>query len=150
MRAQILAAAADIPAAERQQWINRRRSPLDKMLSEQEAEALERWTRNEEVMSGRIRVASYADERVQTSSCSVAPLHDKAMAALNRHNVIRKRMQQRSLALLTVFTLQMARDREVVTPAQAGCIYFSDSKNKRDAYYRALRDAAAWLVEEKY
>jgi hypothetical protein len=150
VREQILSTLGDIGAAERQRWLARRRSPLDKMLTEDEAGVLERWTRNEELMSGRARTADFCGDRVQTSRCNVAPLHDEALGELHHHMIVRKSLDREALELLTVFTQQMSRDREVMSPAEAGLRFFPKAKNKSMAYYQALRDLAARLVAYKY
>jgi len=150
VREQVLTSLGDINGADQQRFLAQRRSPLDKMLSEDEAEALERWARNEETMSGRARTADFCGDRVQTSRCNVAPLHDEALVALHRHMSIRKSLEPGSQEILTVFTRQMARDRETMSPAEAGLHFFPTAKNKRLAYYQALRDLAAWLVSIRY
>src|SRR5688572_26027308 len=59
VRADLLRQAADLPDRERQLYVRRRLTELDKALSDDEAEALERWLDCEEMLQGRVKISDY-------------------------------------------------------------------------------------------
>lgn len=150
VRAQILEASQDIPETERVRWLQRRRTQLDKLLTEDEATVLERWCAAEERLNGSARTADITGDRVQTSRSQMAPLHDDELARLGWHAAIKRTIAFEDTTLLTIFRRQMARDREVMTPAQVGIYLFPNAQNKRVAYFEALQRIAQKLITANY
>lgn len=150
VRAQILEASQDIPEAERMRWLQRRRTQLDKLLTEDEAAVLERFIAAEERLNGSARTADITGDRVQTSRSQMAPLHDDEVARLGFHVKIKRTLSFEDMTLLSIFRRQMARDREEMAPAQVGIYLFPNAQNKRAAYFEALQQIAQKLIAAEY
>ena len=150
VRLQLLDDACHIPQTERDDWLRSRRQPLDILLSEREAEALERWWTCEDWLAGNARVADFAGDRVQASRSNMTPLPDEVLPSLGRHRRIRRQLPPAWRSLLDVFCEQMRATPDAISPALAGCMFFPGARNKRRAYFEAIHGIATSLVAQKY
>lgn len=123
-----------------------RKTPLDALLTEAEAAALEEYAYCEDVLAGNARAQDYCGDRVQSARSSMAPIPDSAMARLRTHAAIKKGLDERSRAILTLFCLQQRRDPTSLSDAQYGLQWCSDQKNKAAAWRNAVAQAAATVL----
>lgn len=150
IRMQYLEILEDVPETEREAWMQQRLQPLDKMLSEAEALALENWLDCEDWLVGNSRVADISGDRVQTSRANMTPLPDAILPLLHWHQRNRKRIDCHDRALLAIFVSQMRGDRDAPSGAEIGCRFFPQARNKAQAYFQALADISRKLVEFGY
>jgi len=61
VRMELVRQSAELPDGERQLYVRRRLTELDKALGDDEAEALERWLDCEEMLCGRVKIGDYGD-----------------------------------------------------------------------------------------
>ncbi len=147
VRQQLIAQAADLPIDERQLYVSRRLTALDKALDDDEAEALEAWLDAEEILTGRCKIGDYGD-RTGGGSGRASPVPDSTIAMLRDH-AMRKRSlsldQRRALHIL----LPMRGDREW-DYASGGRILLGgnlDYAKAKRAFLSAARSAAATLAK---
>lgn len=147
VRNQLVAAANELPDDVRREWLAKRRMPLDRLLTEEQAACLEHYVECEEWLAGNARVADFAGNRVQASRSNMAPLPDDILPQLHAHVSIKRQLIDKERVLLDVFCRQMAAEQDAPTPAFVGAQLFPQARNKRNAYFEALRDVAERIVD---
>lgn len=83
IRQQLLDQCGERSEWEREQYVRRRLTLLDKALTDEEAEALEEWLLCEELLSGKAKVGNYNDSVGGAGKPSLLP--DSMMSRLRRH-----------------------------------------------------------------
>lgn len=134
----------EIAEARRDDWMAKRLTPLDRLLTEDEAAALERYVHCESILAGAARCADYVGERVQTSRSDMDPLPDKWLAMLAEHNVIKARLTHEARETLRLFCMQMEQNG----PSDAECAFWRGlaGRNVRGRWQEAVRAAVGELV----
>src|SRR6185503_8967379 len=84
VRMELVRQSAELPDGERQLYVRRRLTELDKALGDDEAEALERWLDCEEMLCGRVKIGDYGD-RTGGGSGMASPVPDRLVEALEAH-----------------------------------------------------------------
>jgi hypothetical protein len=149
VRAVIIAGAHDVSEAQRDAWIAERMTPLDRMLDDDQAAALELYVDCEQLLAGNARCGDYTGDRVMTSrSGGMSPLPDDRMAALAAHQEVKRKLGGPERNVLAIFVAQMI-GALAPTEAQAGIMLGLVGKDKRAAYYWAVRDCARALVRSE-
>jgi hypothetical protein len=143
------------PRSARAEMIRERRlhvTELDRMLNEEEANALERWAANEEGISGRAKTQRWDNSPTGTRRpMDCAPIPDHLIDRLNRHGRVKRCLDQHTLEILAAFTAMQNRDEGALSAAQYGLIYCPDVReNKTKFMLRLIVNAAKALVLVKY
>jgi hypothetical protein len=124
-----------------------RRTPLDALLTDAEAQALERYAANEDMLRGNARAQDYCGDRVQTSRQNMAPIHDDALPGLRAHAMLKQRLPKRHQAILTIFCFQQWRDPQARSDAQLGLLLAPRARDKGLAWRLLVAQTAAWLAK---
>lgn len=117
---------------------------LDRMVSDEEARALEEWALCEEILSGRVKSASW--EVGRGGGGQGAPIPDAMLARITAHGQRRSGMWADRLWVLTAFTAIQNGSEGALSPAQYGMRLFPGAKNKRMAFLGAVARVARKLV----
>lgn len=145
VRTDLLRQAADLPDRERQLYVRRRLTELDKALSDDEAEALERWLDCEELLQGRVKISDYGD-RTGGGSGQASPVPDRVIAAMEDHAQAKRRMPRHMRAVLQLLGRMMeAPAWDYAVAGQLIGARTEDHKAKR-RFIEACRNAAAFLA----
>lgn len=124
-------------------------TPLDRVLSEHQADVLERWACNEQLLHGRTKTASL-EKGGGGIVTGKAPIADGVIYQVGRHQRCKRTMSGNDLRILQTFTQQQNNDADALTPAEAGLEICPMARNKSEAYYQALQGAAEGLISRKY
>ena len=116
-----------------------RLTPLDRMLSDEEADALEQYAAMEEVLSGSTRAQDYLGDKRGKSS-GMSPLPDYLLRPLHLHAVLKNMMSIPDKNALYQFCLQQWRAESAMSDAELGIIVAPKDKDK----------AAAWRTTVVY
>lgn len=119
VRAQLLDAANDLPESVRGTFVQKRLTALDRMLTDEEAAALETWAHLEADMA-RAKTCDLAGDRVQTSRSNIVPLSITRDHALARRAWVWRRLSQVERSGLTLFVRQMSGERDAPSAEAAG------------------------------
>lgn len=106
IRLQLLAQAEGATQAQRQAYVRRRLTALDRALTDDEAAALEEWLICEEMRDGRAKGQSWGDSG-GGGNVRPSPLPDRMMARMRRHADRRRRIPAVHLATLNGFAAMM-------------------------------------------
>jgi hypothetical protein len=139
------------------EWLEERRgelagmlTPLDLMLTDEEAWALERFIANEELLAGNARCSNWTGERVQTSAAHVAPLHDNELDALDGHTAFRRRLGQTARGILLIFFAQQTAMDGAPDDGQAAALLGMIGGRKGCNWWSAVKQCAQGLVAMGY
>lgn len=110
IRAEIARELASLPDHEREAVYEAKLTPLDRMLSEDVAAALEEYLACEDILAGNARVSDYAGDRVQTSRSDMSPINDRFFVRLARHQNRKSMLSERDVNALALFVAQMSGD----------------------------------------
>ena len=143
VRRELVKQAMELPELERGAWIDARRTPLDRLLSDDEADALEDYVACECVLAGNARCVDYAGDRVQTSRGEMDLISSDWLENLEGHIAVKKRLRRRDLQILTTFVRQMSND-DAPSDAEAAISLGLEGSDRRGAWYEAV-----WLVARK-
>lgn len=134
VRMQIIAQAEGDTDAQRQTYVRRRLTALDRALTDDEAAALEEWLICEEMLSGRTKGQSWGD-RTGGGSGQRSPVPDSMMARMERHAELRRRMPVPLLFTLIHFATMMSNPYWDFGP-----------RAQQRRTIQAIQRAAAWLA----
>lgn len=123
-----------------------RLTPLDRLLDDAAADALERYALCEDALRGNARGEANAD-RVQRSPHfgMRSPVPDGLIAELAKHAEVKKRLTKTELAILAQFCLQQWRHPDAKSDAELGLIV-SSAKNKAAAWQHLVAQTAEKLL----
>ena len=139
------------PRAVRQQMEldrNLKLTKFDYMLNEAQADVLERWAANEQMLSGRAKGQSWDAGRGGVSDGG--PIPDGWMARLNAHSRVKMTLDDYSLEFLEGFTAMQNRSEGALSAAQYGLIMGVPDRNKSDGFLRGVQKVADLLCTKKY
>jgi hypothetical protein len=109
VRLQLIRQASDLPASERQAYVSRRLTALDRALDDDQARALELWVTCEEMLSGRVNIGDYGQRIGGMSGGS--PIPDRWLPMLRRHAAIKARLPATERRFLDMLCQMMAAPR---------------------------------------
>ena len=141
------------PRAMKAEMINERRIVLtafDRMLTDEQADVLERWAENEQVLSGKAATQKWDDSTASGSNGEFSPISDYRVEAAKAHSQIRTRMDDATLEVLSAFTAMQNRHEGALSAALYGIALCPDQKNKSHGFLRLVRDAADKLILHRY
>lgn len=110
VRAEIARELAGLSDHEREKRYHEQLTPLDKLLTDDEAAALEEYLACEDILAGNARVSDYAGDRVQTSRSDMSPINDRFFVRLARHQNRKSMLSERDVTALALFVAQMSGD----------------------------------------
>lgn len=145
VRAELLSQAAELSDRERQLYVRRRLTDLDKALDDDEAEALERWLDCEDMLQGRVKISDYGD-RTGGGSGQASPVPDRVIMAMEAHAWAKRGMPAHMRAVLLLL------GRMMETPAwdyaAAGRLIggYAEDRVAQKRFIEACRNAAAYLA----
>jgi hypothetical protein len=122
-----------------------RQTPLDKLLDDPQADALERWVFAVELLEGNARCADYLGDR-RRGGGSPSPLPDRFMRQARAHMTLRKALARESLAVLLLFAQQQRRVAGCRTAAELGCALASKGGNRALLWWRCVAQEGRKLV----
>lgn len=146
VRRDLIKQAMEISELERANWIDARLMPLDRLLSDDEANALEDYVACECVLGGSARCVDYAGDRVQTSRGEMELISEKWLCQLAAHKEKKQRLQKRDLAILSTFTRQMSMD-DAPSDAEAAISLGLQGSDRRLAWVQCVAEVARRLVK---
>ena len=114
--------AADLPDDERQQYVRRRLTVLDKALTNGESEALERWLGCEEMLQGRGRTVHWDGGSGGDGFRRASQAPDGAMKRLADHAAAKRALTARDLKALAMLGQMMEAPQWDLS--QAGYVLF--------------------------
>lgn len=121
-----------------------RLTELDRMISDEEARALEQWALCEEVLCGRVKSASW--EVGRGGGGQSAPIPDGWLATLAAHSRKRFGVGLGYRKILMAFTALQNGSEGALSAAQYGLQLFPKARNKREAFIAAVARVARKLV----
>ena len=122
------------------------RTPLDKLLTTQEADSLESYVLCEDILSGNARCADYTGDRVQSSRIGMSPVADNRLAMLRTHAAIKHRLTPSERDALSQFVRQQAAHADALSDAQLGLMLDPASSDASAAWQRHIAGIAAVLA----
>jgi hypothetical protein len=154
VRQQLLAAPSWLDTDKAAAWLDERRTelprlltPLDRLLDDRQAMALENYVMNEEALCGSVHGAVWQGTRVDTSRTAPAgPLHSGLMVGLGHHAARKKRLCELTRNVLAIFLKQQTGRDGVLSAAQAALMLDLPGRQKSTAWWLAVRDAASELA----
>ena len=123
---------------------------LDRLLSDEEAIALERFCDCEEARAGNARCPEWLAERVQTSAANYAPINDDRMQLLIVHGSVKRALPPYLGVVLQVFVSQQLCLPGAPSDAQAAIRLGIPGKHRSHAWHLAVKAAAVHLVAMRY
>jgi hypothetical protein len=127
------------------------RTNLDGMLSDEEANALERWAANEQGISGRPKTQRWENSPTGTRRpMDCAPIPDHFIDRLNRHGRVKRCLDEDTLEILAAFTAMQNRNEGALSAAQYGLIYCPKERNSIQGFLKLIVAAAKVLVRVRY
>lgn len=134
---------------ERQLYVRRRLTELDKALSDDQAEALERWLDCEEMLQGRVKIGDYGD-RTGGGSGQVSPVPDRVLDALAAHAEAKRRMHPYPRKVLAMLVAMMeAPQWDYAAAGQCLGSRAAPHYVAKKRFIGAVREAAAFLVKRE-
>lgn len=146
VRQEIVTAAMEQPESERAGWIDVRLTPLDRILTDDEARALEGYCLCEMICMGSARCADYAGDRVQTSRSDMSVLSDDWLTRLAAHAAAKARLGGPERNVLAVFVRQYVGEDGAPSAAEAALVLGLRGQDRRASWWEAVKDAAAVLA----
>jgi hypothetical protein len=127
------------------------RTNLDGMLSDEEANALERWALNEQGISGRAKTQRWDNSPTGTRlPMDCAPIPDHLIDRLNRHGRVKRCLDEHTLEILAAFTAMQNRNEGALSAAQYGLIYCPEAQNKSKGFLELIVKTGKTLVRSRY
>ncbi len=114
VREQILSAINAFPEGKRAALVRHRLKPLDRLLSSEEAEALERYASDEENFE-KANISRYDPDQVDTSATNRAHIEGVRHEALARHTAVMVQLSTASRQRLHVWCQQMNAPHEALS-----------------------------------
>lgn len=145
VRRELVKTAMELPELERKAWIDARRTPLDRALSDDEASALEDYATCEQWLAGNPRGSDYSGDRVQSSRLDMQHLPDDWRDEIKRHVVLKYRLRRRDLQILTTFVSQMTDDN-AMSDAEAAISLGLQGSGRRLSWVKCVAEVARKLV----
>lgn len=145
VRLELVRQAMEVSEAERPSWIEARLTPLDRALTDEEANALEQFVNCEQWLAGNPRGSDYAGDRVQSSRVDMQHLPDEWREEISNHVVRKHRLPGRDLQVLTTFVQQMTSDN-APSDAEAAISLGLQGSDRRAAWVECVAGAARRLV----
>jgi hypothetical protein len=127
-----------------QGWLEARMTPLDRCLSDEQAEALEAYYDCEMKLNGVARGVDYTGDRVQSSRYDMSPISDEWQVRLARHSALKKRLSDVDTAMLALFIEQ--QEGKGPSDAMAALRFGLPARDKARAWVQALALVAGRLV----
>ncbi len=137
VRAEIARELAGMSDHEREKRYHEQLTPLDKLLTDDEAAALEMYWRCWEILQGMPRGTDYAGDRVQTPRNNMSPIADRFVIKLALHAKCKKMLTERDLQILHSFCEQMQGNG------------YSDAQLAIKYGLTGMRKAHSWQAEMK-
>jgi hypothetical protein len=134
------------PEHERAGWIDARLTPLDRLLSDDEAHALEGYCLCEMIRMGSARCADYAGDRVQTSRSDMTALPDDWLARLAAHASVKARLGGPDRNVMAIFVAQYVSGDGVPSAAEAALMLGLRGRDRRATWWEAVKGVAAVLA----
>lgn len=127
-----------------------RLTPLDEMLNDDQAYALELWSLCEEILQGRAKGMSF--EAHGSALYIQSPISDRWIDWIQRHMTHKAALAKRAfdLQLISAFVDIQNGNDFALSPAQYGFKFFPSAKNKRNAFLRGIVGVARRLEERGY
>jgi hypothetical protein len=145
VRGHYVAQAMEIPENQREGWLADRKTPLDRLLEDDEADALETYFDCERMLSGNARCGDYTGDRVMTSRAGgMSPLPDAWMGTLSQHMARKSMLSGYQIAVLFFFVAQQAGD--AISDAQAAMQLGLHGRKRASAYVEAIAECARRLA----
>jgi hypothetical protein len=121
---------------------------LDKLLTEDEARALEDYAWCAQALAGAARTTDYDGDRIRTSRMSLTALPDKWMPRLRRHIARRLRLTCATRNVLDLFAIQQSAVDDAPTGAEIGLRLGLSNDDPAGEWWRVVKAAAMRLVAE--
>lgn len=157
VRIQMLKAPEWLDEPRASQWLEERRSELpglltalDRLLTDEEADCLERYIANEELLAGNVRCADYLQERVYGGGRSSAPLSSDELDRLDGHTAIRKRLGLTMRGVLLIFFAQQTGMDGAPNDFQAAALVGMIGAGRTANWHQAVKRCAQALVAMGY
>ena len=141
------------PRAVKDEMIREKRVSLthfDRMLTAQQADVLERWAANEQVLSGKAKTQSWGHSSGNTAKGEFMPISDHRIEAAMSHSRIKKSLADDTLEVLSAFTTIQNRHDGALSAAQHGLVLCPNARNKSQAFFELVRGAADELIGWRY
>lgn len=132
------------PECNREGWMQARLTLLDRLLTTEEADALEMFVFCEAALAGNARGTDYTGDRIQSSRSEMEIIPKAWLADLARHHDVRKHLSATELQMLATFCEQQAG--EGYSEAEAALRYGLPGKHKRQAWADCLAEIARKLA----
>ena len=125
-------------------------TPLDKRLSAMQADVLERWAVNEQTLSGKAKTQNWGQSSGGSGKNEYAPISDHRIEAIISHSRIKKALAGDALEVLSAFTAMQNRHDGALSAAQYGLALCPKAKNKSQAFFELVQEAADELIGRRY
>lgn len=136
--------AMEIPSNQRDAWLADRMTPLDKLLSDDEAASLELYFDCEQKLAGNARSSDYAGDRVMSSrSGGMSPLPDAWVEIIAQHMTRKRCLTAFDVRVLSLFVAQQAG--ELISDAQAALMLGLPGRKRRKLYVQTVARCARVL-----
>lgn len=145
VRLELVRQAMEVSEAERPSWIEARLTPLDRALTDEEANALEQFVNCEQWLAGNPRGSDYAGDRVQSSRVDMQHLPDEWREEIRQHVECKTSLHSRDLQVLTTFVQQMTSDNSP-SDAEAAISLGLQGSDRRAAWVECVAEVARKLV----
>jgi hypothetical protein len=99
VRQQLMTQANELHEMERQRYVRRRLTALDRALDDDEADALERWLLCEEMLAGRVKIGNYGDQTGGGKN-NASPIPDSMIVLVQAHMRDKRLLDRASLRVL--------------------------------------------------
>lgn len=122
-------------------------SPLDRLLNDDQARALERWAICAQLIEGKAKTVNYSGGG--TGHGCASPIPDDWVRSVGQYVHIRSEMKMRTrhtLRILDAFSALQNNEPGALSLAGYGIMFFPNARHKRDAFLNAIREAADVLV----
>jgi hypothetical protein len=157
VREQMLRAPEWFTAEQARRWHDERLAALpglltslDALLTDEEADCLERFLDCEALLAGNAPCGDYDGDRVQSSPHRRSPLPDASMARLKAHAAGKARLSAPSREAMLFFMAQMWGWDGAPSAAQAAMLLGLPGRNRRRAFEEAVKRAGAELAAMGY
>jgi len=141
VRSHYIELAMEMGADERELWLIERMTPLDKLLTDDEAAALEAYFDAEQMLAGNARSSDYVGDRVMSSRVGgMSPLPDAWVPIIAAHHAIRARLRSSEIETLALFVVQQAGNP--ISDAQCAIRLGLAGRKRGKAYVQAVARCA--------
>lgn len=143
LREAILASLNDFAEDQRPELIKRRLTPLDQVLTTEQADALEQYATDEENFE-KAGISRYDPEIIDTSTVNRAHIDGERHQALSRHLWVRGVLLMRELEILRTWCVQMNAPKEGLPAHLAAVRHFGIMVSSVDDMEKARK---RWYAE---